>query len=121
MVDELVNTRYVRSSTQKARTLRRNQTPEEEILWKTLRNRFLTVKFRRQWSIGGYLVDFVCFERNLIIELDGPQHAEENAAAYDAVRTEFLEVSGFKVIRFWNSQIETNLDTVLHTIQQSLS
>ncbi len=105
----------------KARELRRNQTPEEQVLWRALRNRFLNVKFRRQWPIGGYIVDFVCFEAKLIVELDGSQHAEEAARAYDAVRTEFLEAAGFTVIRFWNNEVRENLDGVLETIQRNLS
>lgn len=114
-------TRAVSRGTLKARALRRNQTPEEQVLWRALRNRFLNVKFRRQWPTGGYIVDFVCFEAKLILELDGNQHAEEAARAYDAVRTEFLEAGGFKVVRFWNNEVRTNLDGVLETIQKHLS
>jgi very-short-patch-repair endonuclease len=77
-------------------------------------------KFRRQWPIGGYIVDFVCFERHLIIELDGSQHAEESAMVYDAERTQFLETGGFTVIRFWNSEIKANLDGVLQTVHLHL-
>lgn len=113
-------TRAVSRGALKARELRRNQTPEEQVLWRALRNRFLNVKFRRQWPIGGYIVDFVCFEAKLMIELDGSQHAEEAARAYDVVRTQFLEAGGFKVVRFWNSEIRENLEGVLLEIQSYL-
>ncbi|MFC3859906.1 endonuclease domain-containing protein [Deinococcus antarcticus] len=113
-----MGTRRVTTGTQKARALRREQTPEERLLWRALRNRFLNVKFRRQWPIAGYIVDFVCFEARLIIELDGSQHAEESACEYDAVRTEILEAGGFRVVRFWNNEVNTNLEGVLHTIQR---
>ena len=90
------------------------------MLWLALRNRFLNVKFRRQCPIGGYIVDFVCFEARLIIELDGSQHAEETARAYDTVRSEFLEAGGFKVIRFWNNEVRENLEGVLERLQNHL-
>ncbi|WP_235610438.1 endonuclease domain-containing protein [Deinococcus aerius] len=113
-------TRSVGQGTQKARILRRNQTPEEQMLWHALRNRFLTLKFRRQQPIGHYVVDFVCYEAHLVIELDGSQHAEEAARAYDAVRTEFLEAGGFKVLRFWNSEVRSNLEGVIQSIRTHL-
>ncbi|MEF2277047.1 endonuclease domain-containing protein [Deinococcus sp. YIM 134068] len=115
-----VATRKVRRETQKARDLRGRQTPEEQMLWRALRNRFLTLKFRRQQPIGPYIADFVCYEAHLVIELDGSQHAEEAARAYDAVRTEFLEAGGFKVLRFWNNEVRFNLEGVLEVIQTHL-
>ncbi len=70
--------------------------------------------------MGGYVVDFVCFEAKLIVELDGSQHAEEAARDYDAVRTEFLEAGGFTVLRFWNNEVRKNLEGVLLEIQKRL-
>jgi len=90
------------------------------MLWRVLRNRFQAVKFRRQQPIGPYIVDFVCHEARLVIELDGSQHAEQAARAYDAIRTQFLEADGFKVIRFWNNEVRANLEGVVQAIQLHL-
>ena len=85
--------------TNKARTLRKDQTDVEQLLWKYLRNRQLyKYKFRRQFPIEPYVADFACLELKLIIELDGGQHA--NRINYDDQRSLFLEQRGFKVIRF---------------------
>ncbi len=90
------------------------------MLWRALRNRFQTLKFRRQQPIGPYIADFVCYQAKLVIELDGSQHAGESARAYDAVRTEFLEAGGFRVLRFWNSEVRFNLQGVIQSIQTHL-
>jgi len=108
-----------KAATERARTLRRDSTDAERLLWRGLRNRtFATHKFRRQHPIGRYFVDFVCIERALIIELDGGQHAERFAA--DEVRTAFLEARGFRVLRFWNNDVMSNTDGVLATIDAAL-
>lgn len=75
-------------------------------------------KFRRQVWLGNYVVDFVCLEHLLIIEADGSQHAEQ--ADYDARRTAFLEKEGFRVLRFWNNDVLTNLDGVILVILEAL-
>jgi len=99
--------------TQLARNLRKNQTDAEQVLWLQLRNRrFLNYKFRRQFVIEPYIVDFVCLDLKLIIELDGSQHNEE----VDAERTLFLNQLGFKVVRFWNNDVFTNLEGILEKI-----
>ncbi len=67
------------------------------------------LKFKRQFPIGTYVVDFVCEEKKLIIELDGGQHNEPDNIELDKARTEFLESKGFKVIRFWNNDINLNI------------
>ena len=88
----------------KARELRKNPTEAERALWKHLRMRqFIGCKFRRQQAIGPYIVDFVSFERRVIIELDGGQHSQQ--VAYDAERTAWLEAQGYRVLRFWNNQV----------------
>nr|GGH97631.1 hypothetical protein GCM10011355_19320 [Aquisalinus luteolus] len=105
----------------RARELRRNQTEAERRVWNALRNRQIDGhKFRRQHAIGPYIVDFVCLDRKLIIELDGGQHGEPQARAYDARRTEFLEQEGFDVIRFWNIDVFETLDGVLERIAEAL-
>ncbi|HEY8100279.1 MAG TPA: endonuclease domain-containing protein [Burkholderiaceae bacterium] len=98
-----------------ARQLRRNQTDTEKILWMALRNRQINqLKFRRQVAIGRYIVDFICFEIRLIIELDGDQHAD--AQECDEERTRWLESQGFLVVRFWNNDVMLNLEGVLMRI-----
>ena len=68
--------------------------------------------------IGNYIVDFICLEKKLIIELDGWQHKEENWERYDEERTKYLERQGFKVIRFWNNEINNNLVGVFLKIEE---
>jgi adenine-specific DNA-methyltransferase len=93
--------------------LRRDATPEERKLWQHVRNRQLGGhKFRRQASVGGPVADFLCAEKRLIVELDGGQHSEEG----DAQRTAHLERLGYRVIRFWNFEVNDNLDAVLERI-----
>jgi very-short-patch-repair endonuclease len=104
-----------------ARHLRKKETEPEQILWSWLRTKQLDgIKFRRQEPIGNYIVDFVSFDKKLIIEIDGGQHSEDNIALKDAVRTRWLESQGFKLIRFWNSDILSNLDGVIIKIQEVL-
>ncbi len=101
-----------------ARNLRRNMTDAERTLWHRLRAGQTGAKFRRQQPIGPYIVDFVCFDRRLIVELDGGQHAD--AIAYDAARTRWLETQGFTVLRFWNNDIMSNIEGVLVRIMEAL-
>lgn len=104
-----------------ARTLRKNQTPQEAKMWKILRNfQINDLKFRRQYPIGNYIVDFVCKEIKLIIEIDGGQHNEPNNITYDIERTKFLESKGYKVIRFWNNDIDNNLEGVYKMILDNI-
>ena len=77
------------------------------------------VKFRRQHPIGSYIVDFCCPTLRLIVELDGGQHAEQNAA--DQARTCFLESRGYRVLRFWNNPVMTQWDDVLEEISSVVS
>jgi very-short-patch-repair endonuclease len=87
-----------------ARTLRRNQTDAERKLWSRIRNRqLLGFKFRRQFPIAPYIVDFVCAEARLIVELDGSQH--RTAQEYDRKRSEYLMQCGYRVIRFWDNDV----------------
>ena len=96
-----------------ARTLRKNSTKQERILWKILRNRqFKNLKFKRQIPIDKYIADFVCEEKKLIIEIDGGQHNKEENISKDNIRTKILTDEGYKVVRFWNNEIENNLEGV---------
>lgn len=98
--------------------LRQEQTDAERRLWQRLRNHQLGLKFRRQHRIGGYIVDFVCVEAGVVVELDGGQHLEQADA--DAARTAFLETRGFKVVRFWNDDVLTRTDAVIEAIWHAL-
>ena len=105
----------MQSAKVKARELRKQSTDAESTLWNLLRNRQLTdYKFRRQAPIGKYIVDFLCFERNLVVELDGGQHQEQSD--YDAERTRVLESKGYRVIRFWNNLVLEDTDAVLQAV-----
>lgn len=104
-----------------ARALRKNQTGTERLLWSKLRNRQLEeLKFRRQEQIGPYIVDFICFERKLIIELDGGQHNEDVNKAKDTTRTEWLQKEGYQVLRFWDNEVFINLEGVLEKVRLNL-
>ena len=104
-----------------ARGLRQGQTDAERALWAKLRNRQLEgVKFRRQQPMGRCIVDFASFERKLIIEIDGGQHNEDEIHGRDEERTARLEERGYRVIRFWNNGVLTNLEGVLQRITEVL-
>ena len=101
-----------------ARRLRVNQTDAETVLWNHIRNRRIDgYKFVRQQPINGYICDFVCREKSLIVEVDGGQHSE---SAEDVIRDRRLTDAGFKVLRFWNNDVLANLEGVLVTIQSEL-
>ena len=101
------------------RQLRKKQTPWESEFWNTVRNRHINgLKFRRQTKIGNYIVDFLCLEKKLIIELDGGQHNFEQNVVDDKIRQSSLESQGYKILRFWNIDIDNNLDGVIQTIIQ---
>ena len=107
--------------TARAQVLRRRQTKAERLLWKQLANRQIAgAKFRRQQPIGRYIVDFVSFERRLVIEVDGGHHDEDDTRISDEDRTSWFEANGYKIIRFWNNEVEKNLDGVLERILEAL-
>jgi very-short-patch-repair endonuclease len=108
-----------RKNTDRVRQLRRNATDAEMKLWFAVRDRRLAgFKFVRQKSIGPYVVDFLCRDRKVIVEVDGGQHAE---SAHDQVRDAYLASEGYSVLRFWNSDVLGNIDGVLQTILTSLN
>ena len=103
---------------ERARELRKSQTESEQKLWQALRKRqILNAKFRRQFCIGYYIVDFICLPHKLIIEVDGAQHLEQ--FEYDQIRTAFLNAAGYEVIRFWNDEVQ-DLDYVLEAIHNRI-
>ena len=103
-----------------AKTLRSKQTEAEQRLWYHLRaHRFLGLKFKRQKPMGRYIVDFVCLEQRLIIEIDGGQHSEQ--VDYDQDRDACLRSQGYTVLRFWNNDVMQQLESVLEQIRCTLS
>ncbi len=106
------------STKDKRRSLRKNPTPQEVILWSRLRRKSLGHRFRRQHAIGKYIVDFCCTEKKLIIEIDGWQHKEN--IPYDTDRTVYFQGFGYMVLRFWNNDINDNLNGVILKIEEYL-
>jgi adenine-specific DNA-methyltransferase len=105
----------------RARRLRRGMTDAERLLWMLLRDRRLYgVKFRRQAPLGDFVVDFVCFDSKLVVELDGSQHAAPEQATYDAARTQALEEAGFRVVRVATGHLYADREGVLEAILQAL-
>jgi very-short-patch-repair endonuclease len=101
--------------TKRARALRSEATDAERKLWALLRGRRLSgAKFRRQVPVDRYFADFACLEAKVIVELDGGQHHDQ--ADYDEARTETLVACGWRVIRFWNTDVMENADGVADTI-----
>ena len=102
----------------RARQLRRTSTDTERHLWKRLKDRQISgAKFRRQVSLGPFVVDFVSFEARLIVEVDGGQHADSER---DAERSRFLESQGFRVLRFWNNDVLADIEGVIRLIERAL-
>jgi len=98
--------------------LRKNQTPEEIILWSKLRNNQTNYKWKRQVSIGPYIADFYCWKKLLVIEIDGSQHLENKE--YDKERNKYFLNLGIRTLRFWNNEINTNIDGVMSKIEKEL-
>ena len=104
-----------------ARALRKRMTPQEMKLWVKLRElKAFGFHFRRQAPIDHTIVDFASFGSRLVIELDGGQHGMPEGARSDRMRDEFLRSQGFRVLRFWNSEIDRNLDGVMESILSAL-
>lgn len=103
----------MKNNTELARKLRKNQTPQEAKIWNILRNyQFNNLKFKRQQPIGNYIVDFICKEKKIIIEIDGGQHNTPENIKSDNDRTAYLESKGYKIFRFWNNDIDNNFESV---------
>jgi very-short-patch-repair endonuclease len=104
--------------TDTASGLRRNMTDAERVLWNRLKARQLDgLKFRRQEQIGRFIVDFICFEKGIVVEADGGQHAIEREK--DDERTRWMNSQGFTVLRFWNNDILANTEGVMETIRSA--
>jgi very-short-patch-repair endonuclease len=104
----------------RARVLRKGQTDAEALLWSKLRSRQVAgLKFRRQHPLGNYFADFACVEIGLVVELDGGQHAEPEAAAYDERREQAMAAMGFRTLRFWDNEVLNETEGVLERIRQT--
>jgi very-short-patch-repair endonuclease len=109
---------YVDKIKSLAKTNRQSMTDAERIFWAQLRNKIKEFKFRRQFTIDNkYIVDFVCLEKRLIIEIDGGQH---NDNLKDLERTKYLEKEKFIVMRFWNNEVLNNLQACLDAVYTQL-
>jgi very-short-patch-repair endonuclease len=103
---------------QRAREMRKNLTAAEKLLWARLRRRNIGVRFRRQYPLLGFFPDFCCIERRLVVEIDGDSHAERSQ--YDTWRSEQLAQRGFRVLRFFNDEVQNNLEGVMEAIWQAV-
>jgi len=117
---------YVRTmrnvdSIERARAMRHEPTSAEARLWAMLRSRrYRDIKFRRQHAIGPYVVDFACVAARLVIEVDGPSHADAEQAAFDAQRTELLKRSGWRVVRIPNADVFAGGDAIFLHLDAAL-
>lgn len=108
------------STKDKRNDLKNNMTPEEELLWKKIRKDSLGVRFRRQYGIGEYIVDFYCPKLRLVIEIDGGQHYSQNGLEYDYVRKEYMKELGLKILRFRNVEIRDDIERVIEEIKKEI-
>ncbi len=109
--------KIINKFTKIAKVLRKRSTNEERFLWRHLKSKQLEgLKFRRQQPIGNFIVDFACFEKRIIIELDGGQHTNITEEKKDNFRDKWLKEQGFKVLRFWNNDVFKNINGILEVI-----
>src|SRR5258708_3688236 len=98
--------------------LRKRSTETEMLLWEEIRNKQLGYNFKRQYSIGPYIVDFYCSQKRLIVEIDGSYH--KSTKEYDLYRTDYFNLLDIKVLRFWNKDVYKNINKVIEIIKLSL-
>lgn len=103
------------------RSLRNNATASEQRIWTKLRCQQLGTKFRRQYGIGPYIVDFYAPSYRLVIEIDGDSHFNESSYAYDQARTDYLEQFGIRVLRYTNEEVQTQLYDIIEDICRHLN
>lgn len=115
-----MSTKNPRETLQQRRELRRNQTKAEKILWDEVRNKKLGTKFRRQFGIGPYILDFYAPSFKLAIEVDGKIHLKRDVRIKDKNREEYLIKCGISVLRFENEHVEKGLDKVLFCIKEKI-
>lgn len=108
----------VKSLVNRRRELRKNSTETEDLLWQKLRGKKLGYKFRRQYSIGGYILDFYCAEKRLIIEVDGLIHEQQRE--YDDIRDRYFSELDYRVLRFKNSELKEDISKVMLKIKLNI-
>ena len=109
------------ANVERARALRKKETWAEKFMWRWLRDRrFANYKFRRQHHEGLYFLDFYCEEASLAIELDGSSHGHPDQQKHDVEREKYLTSQGIKVLRFWNSHLRRNAQSIRDTIFEEL-
>ena len=96
-------------------------TESEGFLWTALRQNLKGFKFRRQHIIGDYIVDFICLEYKLVIEVDGEYHHTDEQRQEDQIRTNYLQSNGFQVIRFSNEEVKSNIRKIIQIIKEELN
>jgi very-short-patch-repair endonuclease len=112
--------RHNKELTSYSRANRKNQTDVEKILWHHLRNKQIEgLKFRRQYPVGSYILDFYCIESQLAIELDGSQHIGNKS--YDTIRSQYFNKLGIEILRFWDNEIIENIDGVLEVVRNKVT
>ncbi len=100
-----------------ARQMRKAPTAAERVLWEAFRRKGVAgMRFRRQRVIGPYIVDFCCLEHRVVVEVDGAHHLDSEVVSYDGVRTEYLEAMGYRVLRFSNEQVMSDLESIVREI-----
>jgi very-short-patch-repair endonuclease len=116
---EVAAQRRVRGSVLRSRALRSNSSDAEDRFWQMVRGRQVSgAKFVRQFPVGPYFADFACREAALVVELDGGQHADN---ARDDIRTAYLNLQGYSVLRFWNDDVLTNMEGVYQALVDTLA
>lgn len=103
-----------------SQTLRKNMTKEERHLWYDFLKTY-PIQFKRQYTIGHYIVDFYCYQAKLVIELDGSQHYDPEIAAYDKMRTDYIQLQGYTVMRFTNRDIKERFRSVCEAIDNTVT
>ena len=120
-MDDRVRVYHLTELKDRRRDLRKKSTGAEKLIWERLRNNQLGVKFRRQFSVRGYVVDFYCPSKRLIIELLGGIHKSGNAKKYDDYRREYLKSFWMTILEFWNEEVEKDMEKVLDKIKSHLT
>lgn len=110
---------YNKNMIPRAKAMRSPMTKHEALLWYRFLRHYVP-RFQRQKTIGSYIADFYCHKAKLVVELDGSQHDEKRARAYDEERTRFLEAAGLRVIRFWNAEVDHDFAGVCAAIDREI-
>ena len=120
-MDDRIRVYHLTELKPRRRDLRQRSTKSEELLWERLRNNKLGMKFRRQYSVRGYVVDFYCPKKRLVVELLGSVHNSATAKKYDNYRRDYLKAFRITVLEFWNDEVEKDMEGVISKIKSYLT